>query len=214
MKLSAGTRVTVRQDLNIYNYGEYRCDVSYDMLDFAGKTLTIRKVIVENGNVYYKTYENDFYWTEPMFVKQKEFSKHDLSSGMIIELRNGEKGILFDDRIICIKNCYRLAGFANDLENYTDTALDIVRVYKSTNTITLGQLFNADNLLPVWEKDIWYNGKIICINNCGSPSWTTGKIYEFVDGIVKTDDGVPSPRIRSIQNFMSIVTGEWLEIKD
>lgn len=44
------------------------------------------------------------------------------------------------------------------------------------------------------EKPKYYNGKMVCIDNGGYPWWTLGKIYEYKDGIVTTDDGDKYPK--------------------
>lgn len=44
------------------------------------------------------------------------------------------------------------------------------------------------------EKPKYYNGKMVCVDNGGYPWWTVGKIYEYKDGIVTTDDGDKYPK--------------------
>ena len=44
------------------------------------------------------------------------------------------------------------------------------------------------------EKPKYYNGKMVCIDNGEYPWWTVGKIYEYKDGIVTTDDGDKYPK--------------------
>lgn len=44
------------------------------------------------------------------------------------------------------------------------------------------------------EKPKYYNGKMVCVENCGYSWWTVGKIYEYKDGIVTADDGVKYPK--------------------
>lgn len=43
------------------------------------------------------------------------------------------------------------------------------------------------------EKPKYYNGKMVCVDNGGFSWWTVGKIYEYKDGVVTTDDGDKYP---------------------
>lgn len=43
------------------------------------------------------------------------------------------------------------------------------------------------------EKPKYYNGKMVCVENGGFNWWTVGKIYEYKDGVVTTDDGDKYP---------------------
>lgn len=45
------------------------------------------------------------------------------------------------------------------------------------------------------EKPKYYNGKMVCVENGGYSWWTVGKIYEYKDGIVTTDDGDKYPKL-------------------
>ena len=73
----------------------------------------------------------------------------------------------------------------------------------SFNTATCG----AFKYVPRWceeikesekpadpEKPKYYNGKMVCIENGGFNWWTVGKIYEYKDGIVISDDGDKYPK--------------------
>ena len=44
------------------------------------------------------------------------------------------------------------------------------------------------------EKPKYYNGKMVCVDNGEYSWWTVGKIYEYKDGIVTTDDGDKYPK--------------------
>lgn len=44
------------------------------------------------------------------------------------------------------------------------------------------------------EKPKYYNGKMVCVENGGFNWWTVGKIYEYKDGIVISDDGDKYPK--------------------
>ncbi|NCC85264.1 MAG: hypothetical protein EOM03_14225 [Clostridia bacterium] len=40
------------------------------------------------------------------------------------------------------------------------------------------------------EKPTYYNGKVRCVSSIINQDFTVGKLYEFVDGIVRGDDGI------------------------
>ena len=44
------------------------------------------------------------------------------------------------------------------------------------------------------EKPKYYNGKMVCVDNGEYSWWTVGKIYEYKDGIVTSDDGGKYPK--------------------
>ena len=44
------------------------------------------------------------------------------------------------------------------------------------------------------EKPKYYNGKMVCVEDGGYYWWTVGKIYEYKDGIVTSDDGDKYPK--------------------
>ncbi len=58
--------------------------------------------------------------------------------------------------------------------------------------LALRRALGAEKKEP--EKPKYYNGKMVCIDNGGYPWWTVGKIYEYKDGIVTTDDGDKYPK--------------------
>ena len=58
--------------------------------------------------------------------------------------------------------------------------------------LALRRALGAEKKEP--EKPKYYNGKMVCIDNGGYSWWTVGKIYEYKDGIVATDDGDKYPK--------------------
>ena len=58
--------------------------------------------------------------------------------------------------------------------------------------LALRRALGAENKEP--EKPKYYNGKMVCVENGGYYWWTIGKIYEYKDGIVTTDDGDKYPK--------------------
>lgn len=57
--------------------------------------------------------------------------------------------------------------------------------------LALRRALGAEKKEP--EKPKYYNGKMVCVDNGGFSWWTVGKIYEYKDGVVTTDDGDKYP---------------------
>ena len=64
----------------------------------------------------------------------------------------------------------------------------------------------------------FYNGKVVCIDLCGCNKklYTVGKIYQFVDGKITTDEGCPIPfyPIRSFKEWDTYSDSKFIEIKE
>lgn len=64
----------------------------------------------------------------------------------------------------------------------------------------------------------FYNGKVVCIDlcNCNKKIYTVGKIYQFVDGKITTDEGCPIPfyPIHSFEEWVSYSDSKFIEIKE
>ena len=62
-----------------------------------------------------------------------------------------------------------------------------------------------------------YNGKVVCIDNkCNSRNYTVGKIYQFVNGQLKTDcaDVLPKERVSSFEEWAKFTSAKFIEIKE
>ena len=64
----------------------------------------------------------------------------------------------------------------------------------------------------------YYNGKVVCIDNCHNRSWyTVGKIYTFVDGVITNDEGSELPvgmKCHTFRDWAVYSSSKWLEIKE
>ena len=94
----------------------------------------------------------------------KKFTKNDLKDGMVIEQRNGFKGIIIGDKVVGIDCTNRLKRYTKDLcwISYTDQkprTYDVVKVYQPKDPfISLKiykQLFDKNKLkwfTVIWER--------------------------------------------------------------
>lgn len=65
------------------------------------------------------------------------------------------------------------------------------------------------------EKPKYYNGKVVCIDNIRNPTaYTVGKIYQFKDGQLRTQDGIKFPLdpVTSFTEFQQQSYSKWLEV--
>jgi hypothetical protein len=63
------------------------------------------------------------------------------------------------------------------------------------------------------EEPKYYNGKVVCLNNGGISHYTSGKIYQFVDGLITNDKGQTIAwRMNSFDEWNRDSMGDWLEV--
>lgn len=87
----------------------------------------------------------------------KKFTKKDLKSGMIVEYRNGERGVVLDDKIIGEEGFNYLHSYTEELkeEPRPDTgwsSYDIKKVYTSRASF-IDDIFKDKCLELIWERE-------------------------------------------------------------
>lgn len=215
-KYKVGDKVKIIENLNPYDAIQYGCDVTLAMLDFEGKTCTIKSIHSINNNIVYQVEENVYFWTEAMFEglvetkKVDSFTKADLKSGMVVEFKSGKRGFVIDDRIVAEYTCALLSDYDNNLD--TDgPSFNIAKVFK-TKSATISGIFDNNCLELIWEKNPDYNGKVVCVDAGETCCWTVGKIYQFVDGVVVNDLGECCSKIESFDQLNKASAAKWLEV--
>ena len=82
--------------------------------------------------------------------------KSDLKNGMVVELRNGKRFLIVDDRGFGEDSCIALNGFMGYDENLNDimrySEFDIIKIYKTEGN-TFKSLFDKDRLSLIWERE-------------------------------------------------------------
>ena len=60
----------------------------------------------------------------------------------------------------------------------------------------------------------FYNGKVVCVDRTINRDYTNGKIYQFNDGLLTTDEGLKTPfeAVCSFDEWQRFSTAKWLEI--
>lgn len=59
-----------------------------------------------------------------------------------------------------------------------------------------------------------YNGKVVCVDNGENKDYTIGKIYQFMNGYVRMDDGTKMPfkPIHTFEEWAKWSTAKWIEV--
>ena len=82
--------------------------------------------------------------------------KSDLKNGMVVELRNGKRFLIVDDRGFGEDSCIALNGFMGYDENLYDvigySEYDITKIYKTEGN-TFNNLFDNERLSLIWERE-------------------------------------------------------------
>lgn len=86
------------------------------------------------------------------FLAIKTFTKFDLENKMVVELKNGLKGIIVDNLIIGKNFFSDLSEYNDDLTNFGEN-LDIVKVYDTWAYMGFEDYLNDNNLAFVWERE-------------------------------------------------------------
>lgn len=85
---------------------------------------------------------------------QKEFTKQDLKTGMIVEYRNKERMIVVGDILYGETGCEKISFYnENLLEESNVTKKDIMRVYETKYCLGFNALFNDNNLELIWKRE-------------------------------------------------------------
>lgn len=126
------------------------------------------------------------------------FTKSDLKNGDVIVRRNGDVEIAIVDRGVLVSKTgwNRLRDVREDLtdDDDFDNEWDIMKVYRPDRDYQC-QFYCEDRGNPIYDRERdtkkLYNGKVVCIdlNGCNEGCYTVGKIYEFKDGRMTSDDG-------------------------
>ena len=82
--------------------------------------------------------------------------KSDLKNGMVVELRNGKRFLIVNDRGIGKDTCIKLDGLVGYDENLYDingdSTFDITKIYISSGR-TFKSLFDNERLILIWERE-------------------------------------------------------------
>lgn len=82
---------------------------------------------------------------------EKEFTKADLKNRMVVEYRDGQRRMVVDNVLMGVHGHANLAEYFDDLTNYWDSNLDIIKVFDKVNTFS--KLSEKDlSKTILWER--------------------------------------------------------------
>lgn len=168
MKYKVGDKVRVKsweemeKEYGLYKNGDIKTKANFakSMKFLCNKIVTIKKVIPE----YYSIKEDTerFAWSDDMFEPlEKRFIKDELKTGMLVELRNGEKYKVLKDyeTFICGKGMISnksgfipLLNFSKNLNNSFGVKYDIIKIYKPKGDCYFFN-YNMQNFELIWERE-------------------------------------------------------------
>lgn len=219
-KYKPGDMVTVRSDLQYRTYkmadGKNTMNTTPQMLSKAGKKVKIKSV-TKTGK--YIIEGSIFPWVDEMFVNE--------SSVNTTEHKSDEPKFKVGDRVrvrtdlTVGKSYYMKNGKWRDsfIEQMTDMKGKVVTISEATD-----QCYNIAESDWNWTDEMFedkpvtktgYCGKTVFIGRSSIPRsfCTVGKIYEFVDGRTKDDDGTIIPIMRPVDSLEDCLTkDDFIEI--
>lgn len=192
----------------------------------TGKVFTIREINPNGEGCYNETHygvvetaECSFIWLESELVEDKKvFTKNDLKTGMFGVMDNGFKFVVVGDNLIYSNGEWdRVASLDDDLEMFSKKVMKVYDTVVSFNNL------EYTSSRPVYDRERdtkpLYNGKVVCIDLDGSNenNYTVGKIYQFENGRITTDEGAMIPNIKKIYSFddwNNWSSSKFIEIKE
>ena len=120
-----------------------------------------------SSEIYYYLESNKITWStgdsgndsieySTLKEKIKTMTKSDLKNGMVVELRNGKRFLIVNDRGFGEDSCITINGFMGYDENLNDimrySEFDIIKIYKTEGN-TFKTLFDNERLSLIWERE-------------------------------------------------------------
>ena len=157
MKFKVGDTVRVRKDLKTWNrYGNFRFTEGMKEV-FADKATTISHADHSCGCYHLAGDIMCYCWTDEMLelAEEKQFTKADLKTGMVVEIRGGGRYLVIGNRMVNEDDHLLLGDYREDLTDGDDmTDFDIVKVYE----INSDYLYDIEDVLLhsslnlIWER--------------------------------------------------------------
>ena len=163
MKFKVGDKVRVREwDDMKAEFGLNCCDdiktpIYYyinNMRQYCGKQTMIARVFDDS----YRLSGCDIYkFTDDMLIPYEfdKFDKSDLKTGMVVETKNGNKYMVYGDRLVRSNYFNKLSCYDNDLKNKDNEDYDIIRCF-DINSACINCIEDILNIIGgkkiLWER--------------------------------------------------------------
>ena len=163
MKYNVGDRVRIKswekmaQEFGVDEDGDIRTSNTFyfnkSMKQYCEKTYVIKSVNNYNGD-YYKLEGTDYCHTfNNDMIEQKELTKEDLKTGMIIEYRDKSRGMIIRDTIVELDTFLSISNLTDDLKcsdsHYPSN--DIMKVYEGRENDSFKHMLSCPGKL-IWQR--------------------------------------------------------------
>lgn len=185
--------------------------INHDMKKYAGELVEVRG-ITKMGNFNVK--ENGYIWGERHLNPIKKVKRRALPGEFVLVTDAGGSACGGDYKngdIIKITGVTRLG-----LDSYTEFSKSRRPrcLYKNEYVVLEG--YEDCDKVKKFDEPL-YNGKVVCIDNEYNTSlYTVGKIYQFHDGVIVTDDGSglkgKNKGFRSFEEFKKLTGSKFIEV--
>lgn len=171
-------------------------------------------------------------WYEFELVEEKQeekkvFTKKDIKTGMFGVMTDGNNFVIVNDLIV-----YERGGFdrVNDMDDNLDFHyFRVNKLYSNCKSFEMLddilegelELYSADCVYDRERdtKPALYNGKVVCVDaGANTHFYTVGKIYQFVDGVLTSDNDIPMRNygkpFTSFEEWSNWTGSKFIEIKE
>lgn len=158
MEYKVGDRVRIKtwekmvDEYEIDNFGDIVVDARLyflrSMKEYCGNVYVIR-----DADINYKLEGIDTFKFNDDMIEQKELTKDDLKTGMIIEYRDKSRGVIIGDTIVEPDTFLPMSTFCDDLK-YSDSHYpdnDIMKVYERKENISFKSMIFYPGKL-IWQR--------------------------------------------------------------
>ena len=158
MEYKVGDRVRIKtwekmvDEYEINNFGDIVVDArSYflrSMKEYCGNVYVIR-----DAGINYKLEGIDRYYFNDDMIEQKELTKEDLKTGMIVEYRDKSRGVIIRDTIVEPDTFLSMSNLTDNLKcsdsHYPNN--DIMKVYEGKEYHSFGNMLSNPGKL-IWQR--------------------------------------------------------------
>lgn len=162
MEYKVGDRVRIKtwekmaQEFGVDEDGDIRTSNTFyfnkSMKQYCEKIYVIKNANYYNGYYYRLEGINDYTFNDDM-IEQKELTKEDLKTGMIIEYRDKTRGIIIGDTIVEPDTFLSMSNLTYNLK-YSNSHCphnDIMKVYEGKENHSFGNMLSYPGKL-IWQR--------------------------------------------------------------
>lgn len=162
MEYKVGDRVRIKtwekmaQEFGVDEDGDIRTSNTFyfnkSMKQYCEKIYVIKNANYYNG-YYYRLEGIDDYTFNDDMIEQKELTKEDLKTGMIVEYRDKTRGIIIGDTIVELDTFLFMSNLTDNLKcsdsHYPNN--DIIKVYEGREGNSFGNMLSYPGKL-IWQR--------------------------------------------------------------